>query len=138
MKQSGKESIGEALTRAHPQLGVTAQWLANRTGVNGPNHFSGGILEKGGSGKVFLRPRTVQDFLDVDKVTAALHNSEWNMAERLTADRGRPVYLAYKQILQAGEEMATTPPAPTCSRSRAARRSSSWASPPRTSSSRPG
>jgi hypothetical protein len=103
-----RESVGEALTRAHKELGVTAQWLANRSGVNGPNHFSGGILEKGGSGKIFLRPRTEQDFKDVDKVTAALHNGEWNMAEKLTVDRGRPVYLAFRSLLEEGAEMATT------------------------------
>lgn len=93
-----------ALKASLTELGVTAQWLANTTGVNGPNHVSGGVFEKGGSGKIFLRQRTAEDFAATEKN----RNTEWNMAERLTAARGRPVFVDFKAILAEGKEMATT------------------------------
>lgn len=95
----------EAAIRAvYPEFGVTAQWLADTAGVNGPNHVSGGVIEKGGSGKILMRERTVQDYRDSEVV----RNTEWNMAERLTPGRARPVYQAYQGILAPGEELATT------------------------------
>ncbi len=94
----------EVIRAEFAELGVSVQWLADTTGVNGPNHVSGGVFEKGGSGKVLLRPRTPQHFAE----TVSVRNTEWNMAERLTSARGRPVYLAFESILASGKEMATT------------------------------
>ncbi len=90
----------------YPELGIKAQWLADTTGGgNQANHVSGGVFEKGGSGRVILRPRKEQDFVDT---FARVRNTEWNMAERLTPGRARPVYLAFHDILAEGEELATT------------------------------
>lgn len=104
----GKDSSAHDLPRRYPELGILAQWLANRNGVNGPNHASGGLLEKGGSGKIFLRARTADDFKQADEVTPFTQNREWNMSERLTADRKRPVLLAFGELLREGKELATT------------------------------
>jgi hypothetical protein len=48
-------------------------------------------------------PRTSADFEQSEKV----RNTEWNMAERLTEDRHRPVFDAFSTILANGKEMAT-------------------------------
>lgn len=95
----------KAIQDAYPELGVKAQWLADTTGGgNQANHVSGGVFEKGGSGKIILRPRTMEDFT----ATAGVRNLEWNMAERLTRAGGRPVYLAFDDILAENKELATT------------------------------
>ncbi|MEV7226145.1 hypothetical protein AB0M79_03840 [Polymorphospora sp. NPDC051019] len=95
----------ESLKRDYPELGITAHWLADTKGQgNDPNHASGGVLEKGGSGKIILRERTTDDL----KASESVRNSEWNMAERLSKGRRRPVYDAFAGILADGREMATT------------------------------
>jgi hypothetical protein len=48
-------------------------------------------------------PRTSADFEQSETV----RNTEWNMAERLTEDRHRPVFDAFSTILVDGKEMAT-------------------------------
>ncbi|MEV0608528.1 hypothetical protein AB0I61_19375 [Polymorphospora rubra] len=95
----------ELLKRDCPELGVTAEWLADTRGRgNDPDHVSGGVLEKGGSGKIFLRERTRADFVASETV----RNLEWTMAERLSAGRGRPVFASYDSILAPGRKLATT------------------------------
>jgi hypothetical protein len=94
-----------AIQAKYPELGVKAQWLADTTGGgNQANHVGGGMFEKGGSGRIMLRPRTEKDFTD----TYGVRNLEWNMCERLTRGRARPVYLAFDDILAEGKELATT------------------------------
>ncbi|MFJ8057054.1 hypothetical protein [Streptomyces sp. NPDC096142] len=87
----------------YPQLGVKAEWLTAQTegGTNAPNHFSGGIKGKGGSGKVKLRPLTESELKAAERVRL----SDWNAGERLRSDRA--VYVKYADVLRPGEEMAT-------------------------------
>ncbi|MER5950400.1 hypothetical protein ABT127_30605 [Streptomyces sp. NPDC001904] len=86
-----------------PQLGVKAEWLTAQTpkGTNAPNHYSGGIKGKGGSGKVKLRPLTEQELLAAESARL----SDWNAGERLRDDRA--VFRTFHDVLQPGEEMAT-------------------------------
>ncbi len=87
-----------------PELGVRAEWRAFNGATNAANHASGGVLNKGGSGKVRLVPPSREDLVAAEKVRVL----EWNLSEDLA--EGRPVFDTFGDVLQGGpgKELATT------------------------------
>ncbi|MFI0351833.1 hypothetical protein [Actinomadura sp. 9N407] len=92
----------EAVLEVLPQAGLTAEWWDNRYGRNEPRHYSGGMDQKNGSGRIDLRPLTPEDLKDSETVA----KGGWHAGEPLRDHR--PVYQAYKDVLQPGMEMATS------------------------------
>ena len=88
-----------------PELGVLARWMAFTVDdKNGENHTSGGMDQKGGSGKIRFRQVASQELA----ATEVIRIAEWNAGELLTPDR--QVHRTFGAILQTGEnkDFATT------------------------------
>jgi hypothetical protein len=99
---AGGTSAHDAVVKVMPQAGVRASWWDNKTGNNAENHYSGGVDQKNGSGRIDLRVITVEDL----KAAEAVPNTSWNAGEPLRDER--PVFQTFSDILQPGKEMATT------------------------------
>ncbi|MFC5754769.1 hypothetical protein, partial [Actinomadura rugatobispora] len=93
--------VRDAVIEALPQAGIRAEWWDNRTGPNAPRHYCGGTEQKYGSGRIDLRPITVDDL----KASEAVAKTAWTAAEPLRTSR--PVYRAFADLLRPGLEMAT-------------------------------
>jgi hypothetical protein len=91
----------EAVLLSLPQAGVRAEWWDNKNGPNAPAYYSGGIEQKNGSGRIDLRPVTIGDL----KESETVRKTTWSAGEPLR--ESRPVYRAFKDLLQPGMEMAT-------------------------------
>ena len=85
------------------ELGVKAQWLASVAGKNNQNHTSGGLRQKGGSGKVFLTAVDNSDYLETEKDKRI---TDWNSGEKLKSSR--PAFQKFSSIMAEGKELATT------------------------------
>jgi hypothetical protein len=101
----GMKDLHTKILSRYSEAALIAQWLAEKEGrksANSPNHESGGLLQKGGSGKVRFRP------IDRDMLiaTETVRQYEWNMGERLRA--GRPIFETHKLLLAENEEMSST------------------------------
>ncbi|MFC7762644.1 hypothetical protein ACFQY4_34830 [Catellatospora bangladeshensis] len=94
------------ITARYRELGLRAQWLGvadqQKISVNGVRHESGGLDQKGGSGKLRLVPYTLRELADTEN----RRNTSWNMSEKLNTSR--PVFNTFQGILQGGKEMMTT------------------------------
>lgn len=97
-------SAHDYVVQTYPHIAFKAQWLTALTenGNNSPNHFSGGVFEKGGSGKIRFRHLAEQELRETEKFRI----SEWNVCERLRP--GRPVWDQHQGILFPATELATT------------------------------
>ncbi|MEV0458294.1 hypothetical protein [Catellatospora methionotrophica] len=102
---SGPLTAG-TITAQYRELGLRAQWLGvadqQEVQVNGVRHESGGLDQKGGSGKLRLVPYTLAELA----ATENRRNTSWNMSEKLNTSR--PVFVTFGEILQGGKEMMTT------------------------------
>ncbi|TDC35130.1 hypothetical protein E1211_16350 [Micromonospora sp. 15K316] len=94
------------ITQRYRELGLRAQWLGvadqQQIQVNGVRHESGGLDQKGGSGKLRLVPYTLLELAGTEN----RRNTSWNMSEKLNSSR--PVFNTFQEILQGGKEMMTT------------------------------
>ncbi len=94
------------ITQRFRELGLRAQWLGvadqQQVQVNGVRHESGGLDQKGGSGKLRLVPYTLPELTGTEN----RRNTSWNMSEKLNTSR--PVFNTFGEILQGGKEMMTT------------------------------
>ncbi|MFB4319661.1 hypothetical protein [Actinomadura sp. 21ATH] len=102
VRRSAEVSARDAVLEVLPQAGLTAEWWDNKTGRNEPAHYSGGLDQKNGSGRIDLRPITVEDLKESE--TAA--KPAWHAGEPLRENR--PVYRAFRDVLQPGMEMTTS------------------------------
>ena len=93
----------QAVLAVTKELGVKAQWLASVAGKNNQNHTSGGLRQKGGSGKVFLTAVDNSDYLKTEKDKRI---TDWNSGEKLKATR--PAFQKFSAIMAEGKELATT------------------------------
>ena len=103
--EGGQALAFKAIGDKRPEIGVRAEWLGIMERGLAPNllrHESGGLDQKGGSGKIRLRAYTETELA----ATESRRNTSWNMGEKLGPNR--PVYNLYQGILQAGKEMLTT------------------------------
>lgn len=89
------------LAALKPQMGFLAMWRTKDE--KGEQHRSGGIDQKGGSGLVTFSSEV--DLAALAK-TEIIRNVGWNESELLKP--GRPVYDAFKDLLQVNKELATT------------------------------
>lgn len=108
MKIPGAEAMNNldaksAVTSAVSELGVKAQWLASVAGKNNQNHTSGGLRQKGGSGKVPLGAISNSDYQKTEKDKRI---TDWNSGEKLKSTR--PVFQKFAGIMAEGKELATT------------------------------
>jgi hypothetical protein len=93
----------QAAVTKFKELGVKAQWLAAVAGKNNQNHTSGGLRQKGGSGKVLLTTIDNTDYLKTEKDNRI---TDWNSGEKLKGTR--PAFKKFSAIMAEGKELATT------------------------------
>ncbi|GAA2356038.1 hypothetical protein Cme02nite_49040 [Catellatospora methionotrophica] len=102
----GGAVTANTITQRYRELGLRAQWLGvadqQEVQINGVRHESGGLDQKGGSGKLRLVPYTLLELAG----TETRRNTSWNMSEKLNTSR--PVFVTFGEILQGGKEMMTT------------------------------
>jgi hypothetical protein len=100
---SGKsaEMKRSALITKKKEIGVLATWRTKEG--TGEQHRSGGIDQKGGSGRILLIDKiTAEDLAE----TEYIRNIGWNEGELMKP--GRPIYDAFPYLFQFEKEMATT------------------------------
>ena len=102
LRRPAGSPVRDAVLRALPQAGIRAEWWDNKYGPNAPAYYSGGTEQKNGSGRIDLRPITIDDL----KESESVRKSAWSTGEPLR--ESRPVYRAFKDLLQPGMEMTTS------------------------------